>query len=237
MRAAHASHTSVAEQGAALSCLPGNYAFEADGVSSCVACDAGTFKSFTGPGACLSCPGDGVSAEEGRSCACGAGHFLKDNVPMLSCSGESSETCPCTPSVGSNDGTLIFQADPSDMDWQSCASIIISGVEPRVTVAWLQVQNVHLVLYVDECDDADCNFYNTVVPDEWISISGWEYQSSMRHLRVRFQWYVRGGYSMASGSLVATWSTTSKPPVCSPCEAGDYKDTTDAACTACPSNA
>ncbi|KAJ1477455.1 hypothetical protein T484DRAFT_1821350 [Baffinella frigidus] len=32
---------------------------------------------FEGAGACLPCPGDGVSAEEGRSCACGAGHFFE----------------------------------------------------------------------------------------------------------------------------------------------------------------
>ncbi|KAJ1493391.1 hypothetical protein T484DRAFT_2761530 [Baffinella frigidus] len=68
-----------ATEGAALSCLPGNYASEADG--SCVACEAGTFKPFNGSRACLPCPGDGASAEEGRSCACGAGHFFKDNVP------------------------------------------------------------------------------------------------------------------------------------------------------------
>ncbi|KAJ1489786.1 hypothetical protein T484DRAFT_1653611, partial [Baffinella frigidus] len=55
--------------GAALSCLSGSYASEADGLnSSCVACEAGTFKSFEGPGACLPCPGDRVSAEQGKSC-------------------------------------------------------------------------------------------------------------------------------------------------------------------------
>ncbi|KAJ1467870.1 hypothetical protein T484DRAFT_1857322 [Baffinella frigidus] len=228
----------LVKQGAALSCPPGNYTSTADGVSSCVACEAGTFKPFDGPGACLSCPGDEVSAEEGRSCACGVGLFFEDNVPMLSCSGEPSESCPCTPSVGSNRGTLSFQAVASDMGngYQPCASIIISGVEPRVTVTSLQVQNGHLVLRLDECDDEGCTSY-TSVGGFGMSSSGWEYQSRTRHLRVSFEWSVDSS-SIISGSLVAAWSTTSKPPGCAPCEENTYKDTTDAAaCTACPSNA
>ncbi|KAJ1484528.1 hypothetical protein T484DRAFT_1655570, partial [Baffinella frigidus] len=214
---------------AALSCLPGKYAVEADGVSSCVACEAGTFKSFEGPQACLSCPGDGVSAEDGRSCACGAGHFFEDNVPMLSCSGGSSGGCSCTPSAGSNSGTLSVQAS------QSCYWTI-SGVEPRLKVTSSQLQNTHLVAYLDECDDADCMSYQPVVSRERIYESGWEYQSSKRHLRVRLEWTIYG--SSVVGSVVATWSTTSKAPGCSPCKADTYKNATDAAaCPACPSNA
>ncbi|KAJ1474532.1 hypothetical protein T484DRAFT_3254951, partial [Baffinella frigidus] len=222
------------------SCVcPEGFSGDAGAGERCVACEAGRFKPFEGPGACLSCPGDGVSAEEGRSCACGAGHFLVDNLPRLSCGGSSSSCTSCTPSVGMSEGTLVLvpQEDSGigNVQYHNC-EWRISGAEPRVTVSWEYSGSENFL--VAECNNAEsyCDSYGTNrLGSSSTLMSGErkEYESATGHLRV----YASGRRASCLG-FTATWSTgTSKPPVCSPCEAGDYKDSTDAACTACPSNA
>ncbi|KAJ1494158.1 hypothetical protein T484DRAFT_1766745, partial [Baffinella frigidus] len=214
---------------------------------SCVACEAGTFKSFEGPGACLSCPGDGVSAEEGRSCACGAGHFFEDNLLRLSCSGSSSSCTSCTPSVGMSEGAInVIQEDMFISRFPSC-SWIISGADPRLTLSFEAVDGFgsHAVVFgVDECADAECGSgYHSLARyqvnydgDMHLEAEpGRQFQSTTGHLRLSLS----PGYMYLDGlDMNATWSTgASKAPGCSPCKAGTYKDTADGACTACPCHA
>ncbi|KAJ1467725.1 hypothetical protein T484DRAFT_3630844, partial [Baffinella frigidus] len=99
---------------------PGGYAGDAGTGEACEACEAGTFKPFDGPAACVSCPGDQVSAQGGRSCECGAGHVFEHNVPSVTCSG----SCGCTSSVGVSTGAMTNVLDGLVGGDPSCTWII-----------------------------------------------------------------------------------------------------------------
>ena len=199
---------------------PGGYTGDAGLGASCLACETGTFKTLGGPGACLSCPGDAKSAEGASSCACGAGHSFKDFVPSVTCDEDNPPECTCTPSVGVSGG-VFHQRAGSGKPWGGC-SWIISGAAPRVSVTSMNASAIVLIAHVNYILNDNCIW------------SGWEYQSSAARLRVRFQWYGYGSDAYFAGE----WNTSSKPPECSPCEAGTYQAATNASeCTACPTNA
>ena len=214
-------------------CLSG-YAGDAGSNEECVACDSNMFKPFDGPGACVPCPANAASADEGRSCMCEAALVFEPNIPSLTCGDPEQPFSACTPSVGVSAGSMNIPLEGAISIQQSC-TWTISGAAPRVSITSLQTQGMNVYAQVDECDDAECTSSMSVF-SESIYQSGWEYQSAAAHLRVRFQW--NRYYSSSSGSLGAEWSTSYKLPECSPCEAGTYKDATDASeCTACPTNA
>ncbi|KAJ1489968.1 hypothetical protein T484DRAFT_1884999, partial [Baffinella frigidus] len=217
------------------SCLcPGGYAGDAASGAECVACISGMFKPFNGSAACLSCPGGAVSAEDGTSCVCGAGKIFEHNVPNMTCSGN----CPCIPSVGVSEGTMNNVLGGEDGD-QECRWVI-SGAEPSVSITsfdqGLSSSSGNAgYMYIEECEDASCRNYKSLASYQSMRTAApvQKYTAITGHLRVSF-WSSRG----TDASFTATWSTTTKPPECSPCEAGTYKDTADASgCTACPKNA
>ncbi|KAJ1487097.1 hypothetical protein T484DRAFT_1666283, partial [Baffinella frigidus] len=229
---------------------PAGYTGDAGQGEECVACEAGKFKPFDGPDACVSCPVDGVSAEGARSCGCGAGYFFKHNVPSVRCEAYNSRECSCTPSVGVSEGAMFFDSEApggNQHSWdgrtQHFCSFMISGAEPRVSIASSYMVQGHgsASIYIGEmeceADDAECDSWGrrAGVLDflHGDGPGGQEYQSSTGLLGVM--------YRTSVGDLMylnATWSTTSKPPACAPCEAGTYNDATDASgCTACPTNA
>ncbi|KAJ1474533.1 hypothetical protein T484DRAFT_1635394, partial [Baffinella frigidus] len=108
----HASHTRFAEQGVALSCPPGNYTSTADGVSSCVPCEAGTFKPFEGPGACLSCPGDGAGDYKDTTDAADCTACPSNAVSAEGSTSLSACTCPAgfTGDAGSGGSCVLCES-------------------------------------------------------------------------------------------------------------------------------
>ena len=218
-----------------ISCFcPGGYTGDAGVGASCVACEAVTFKNFDGPSACLPCPGDAlVSVEGASSCACGAGNGFEHNVPSVTCAEYNSPGCTCTPSMGVGEGAMSLRVGVATGGWKACAWIV-SGAEPRVSITSVIGCDVRLSVY--ECEDAACTSSKSVFFDFITENSpGWEYQSAAAHLRVSSICYEPGG---GNASFTGTWNTTSKPPECTPCEAGTYQAATNASeCTACPTNA
>jgi hypothetical protein len=117
------------------------------GTGGCTACEAGKFKGMRGSDSCIDCSPGFISQQGGTEC--------QQCAASVTCSG----SCECSPGYGITSGT-ITDGSGDYPNSAYCQWTISSQSEITLSFSEFNTESNYDYVYVNECEDANCNRYN-----------------------------------------------------------------------------